>query len=80
MTGQKPILAAAASWANFASSFTVNAPTIIDVFSHMSGVGDGDLASLSQRDPASDFNGKFVLTGAPTVTWLDGSLPVGGDW
>ncbi len=74
------------SWANFAASFSINAPTLIDVFSFTSGTGDGSALdsggayiSLSPRTPASDFHGQFVLTAAPSVTWLDGSVPTGSD-
>ncbi|MEZ5536233.1 MAG: SdrD B-like domain-containing protein [Thiolinea sp.] len=70
------------AWSNFAPSFGVAAPTIIDVFSFTSGNGDGDAkdangdpVSLSARTPESDFHGKFELTGAPTISWLDGSVP-----
>ncbi len=74
------------SWSNFAPSFAINAPTVIDVFSFTSGTGDGDsrdtngnYISLSPRSPASNFHGKFTLTGAPVATWLDGSVPGGAD-
>jgi protocatechuate 3,4-dioxygenase beta subunit len=66
------------SWANFAAAFTINKPTIIDVLPFMLGGGDG-ASSLSSRTPASNFHGKLVLTGAPTVKWMDGSTPTGAD-
>lgn len=65
------------SWANFAPAFTIDPPVIIDVFSHMSGGGDGD--GLSARRPTSDFHGDFYLTAAPSISWLDDSVPSGSD-
>ncbi|PID46743.1 MAG: hypothetical protein CSB47_02510 [Proteobacteria bacterium] len=55
------------SWANFASSFAIEPPTIIDVFPH-----NGDGNGGSPRDPKSKFSGALRLTGAPTTTWLGG--------
>ncbi|WP_038141918.1 IPTL-CTERM sorting domain-containing protein [Thiothrix lacustris] len=66
------------SWANFAASFTINSPTVIDVLPFTSGGGDGS-ASKSPRTPASDFHGKLVLTSKPTIAWLDGTMPGGSD-
>ncbi|MEZ5479955.1 MAG: SdrD B-like domain-containing protein [Thiolinea sp.] len=61
-------------WSNFSNSFTINQPVMIDIFPFMSGGGDG-AGSLSPRTPASAFSGAYTLTGAPSVTWLDGSVP-----
>ncbi|QQZ28160.1 IPTL-CTERM sorting domain-containing protein [Thiothrix subterranea] len=66
------------SWSNFAASFSINAPTVIDVFPFMSGGGDG-LSSKSPRTPASNFHGKLVLTTVPTITWLNGTVPGAAD-
>lgn len=66
------------SWANFAPAFTINEPTIIDVFSFMSGSGDGE-GSLSPRIPTSNFHGDLKLQGEPTISWLDDSTPSGSD-
>ena len=66
------------AWSNFAASFSINAPTVIDVFPFMSGGGDG-LDSKSPRTPASNFHGKLVLTTKPTITWLDDKVPGVGD-
>ncbi len=66
------------SWSNFAASFSINPPTVIDVLPFMSGGGDGS-SSKSPRTPASDFHGKLVLTSKPTIAWLDGTTPGGGD-
>ncbi|MBK6954504.1 MAG: hypothetical protein IPH27_03090 [Actinomycetales bacterium] len=58
-------------YANFATAFTINPPTMIDVFPW-----NGDvLGSLSERDPASNYHGSLTLTAAPTVTWKNGSVP-----
>ncbi len=62
-------------FSNFSSTFTVQPPTLIDVFPH---AGDG-LGGLSERDPESDYTGTYELAGEPTITWLDGSTPGGGD-
>ncbi|MEZ5381807.1 MAG: SdrD B-like domain-containing protein [Microthrixaceae bacterium] len=69
------------SWANFAASFTIDKPTIIDVFSYDDDAADrhDGFGSLSSRDPESDFHGAFTLDAAPTVTWLDGSTAGSGD-
>ena len=56
------------SWANFAPSFAIDAPTIIDVFPF-----NGDDGGNSARSPKSHFSGKLQLTGAPSISWLDGS-------
>lgn len=58
-------------WTNFAASFPILAPTIIDVFSYN---GDG-VGSLSARSPESDFSGAYELVGAPTTVFSDGSVP-----
>lgn len=63
------------TWMNFSSSDTINEPTVINVFPYN---GDGSAPS-SARTPASDFTGTLTLTGAPSITWLDGSVPGGGD-
>jgi uncharacterized repeat protein (TIGR01451 family) len=56
------------SWANFAASFAIDAPTIIDVFPF-----NGDDSANSNRTPKSDFKGKLALTGAPTIAWTGGA-------
>ncbi len=56
------------SWANFAASFAIDAPTIIDVLPF-----NGDDGANSNRTPKSDFKGKLVLTGAPTIAWTGGA-------
>ena len=56
------------SWANFAPSFAIAPPTIIDVLPF-----NGDDGPNSARTPKSEFTGTLVLTGPPTTTWLDGS-------
>ena len=62
-------------YANFAAAFTINPPTMIDVFPW-----NGDaLGSLSERDPASNYQGSLTLTAAPTVTWKNGSVPTATD-
>ena len=62
-------------YANFASAFTINPPTMIDVFPW-----NGDtLGSLSERDPASSYAGTLTLTAVPTVTWKNGSVPTATD-
>ncbi len=66
------------SWANFAATFEIDPPVVIDVFSFMSGSGDG-VGSNSPRIPTSNFTGDFELRGEPTITWLDDSVPGGGD-
>ncbi|PID46742.1 MAG: hypothetical protein CSB47_02505 [Proteobacteria bacterium] len=55
------------SWANFAPSFAIDPPTIIDVFSY-----NGDDNGSNARSPKSKFSGVLRLTGAPTTTWLGG--------
>lgn len=57
------------SWASFAASFAISAPTIIDVFPF-----NGDDGVNSPRSPPSNFTGSLELTGAPIVTWLDGAV------
>ncbi len=66
------------SWANFAATFEIDPPVVIDVFSFMSGSGDG-VGSNSPRLPASNFTGSFELRGEPSITWLDDSVPGAGD-
>ncbi|MFZ1387792.1 MAG: SdrD B-like domain-containing protein [Thiolinea sp.] len=61
------------SWANFAESFSIAAPTVIDVLPYN---GDAS-ATNSERSPASNFVGTLSLTQAPTITWMDGSVPGG---
>lgn len=61
------------SWANFAESFSIAPPTVIDVLPY-----NGDAtANNSERSPASNFVGTLTLQQAPTVTWGDGSVPSG---
>ena len=55
------------SWANFAASFGIDKPTIIDVLPF-----NGDNGANSPRTPASSFHGALKLTGAPSVTWIGG--------
>ncbi len=56
------------SWANFAASFAIDAPTIIDVLPFV-----GDDSGSSPRTPASSFQGQMALTAAPTISWLSGA-------
>lgn len=58
-------------YANFASAFTMKAPTFIDVFPWN---GDGS-GSLSERDPASSYTGSLTLSALPTVTFKNGTVP-----
>lgn len=61
------------SWANFAESFSIAAPTVIDVLPY-----NGDATATStERSPASNFVGTLTLQQAPTTTWMDGSVPSG---
>lgn len=63
------------SWANFAPSFAIDAPTIIDVFPY-----NGDSDPNNSRSPESNFSGVLSLVAAPTVTWLGGAtdgVPLG---
>lgn len=63
------------SWANFAESFSIAAPTVIDILPY-----NGDAtATNSERSPASNFVGTITLTQAPTTTWIDGSVPSGAE-
>ena len=55
------------SWANFAPSFAIDPPTLIDVFPY-----NGDSNANNARSPESDFSGVLELTGAPSTTWLGG--------
>lgn len=55
-------------WANFAASFAIDPPTIIDVFPF-----NGDDSSNSPRSPKSKFKGILSLTSAPNITWLNGA-------
>lgn len=57
------------SWANFAPSFGIDEPTLIDVLPF-----NGDNGVNSSRTPASQFEGKLALTGAPSVTWIGGGV------
>jgi len=57
------------SWANFAPSFAIDAPTLIDVFPY-----NGDSNSNNARSPESEFSGVLELTGAPSTTWLGGEV------
>ena len=61
---------------NFSANFQIAAPTLIDVIPYN---GDGTFGNPNFRDPASDFSGTYHLTGPPTVTWFDGSVPGTGD-
>jgi uncharacterized repeat protein (TIGR01451 family) len=56
------------SWANFAPSFAIDAPTIIDVFPF-----NGDGSGSSARLPSSNFTGALELIAPPSTTWLDGA-------
>jgi len=56
------------SWANFAPSFAIDPPTVIDVLPF-----NGDDGPNSPRTPKSEFAGTLELTGPPTTTWLDGT-------
>lgn len=58
------------SWANFATAYTVDKPVIIDVFPYTGDTG---------KYPPSTFNGELQLTAAPTISWLDGSVPGAGE-
>lgn len=63
------------SWANFAESFSIAAPTVIDVLPY-----NGDATALSaERSPASNFVGTLTLKQEPTITWLNGSVPSGAE-
>ncbi|MFI0397557.1 MAG: SdrD B-like domain-containing protein [Thiolinea sp.] len=63
------------SWANFAESFSIAAPTVIDVLPY-----NGDAtATNTERSPASNFVGTLTLQQAPTITWMDGSVPGGAE-
>lgn len=53
------------SWANFAPTFSIAEPTIIDVLPF-----NGDDGANSTRTPPSVFEGSLKLTGAPATTWL----------
>jgi hypothetical protein len=55
------------SWANFAASFGIDKPTIIDVLPFV-----GDSGTNSPRTPASNFQGVLKLTGAPSIKWIGG--------
>ena len=55
------------SWANFAPSFAIDAPTIIDVLPF-----NGDDGANSTRTPASNFHGVIQLIDVPSVTWIGG--------
>lgn len=57
------------SWANFAPSFAIDAPTLIDVFPY-----NGDSNTNNARSPESDFSGVLELTGAPSTTWIGGEV------
>lgn len=56
------------SWANFAPSFAIDPPTVIDVLPF-----NGDDGPNSTRTPKSEFSGRLELTGPPTTTWLGGA-------
>lgn len=63
------------SWANFAASFSIAAPTVIDVLPY-----NGDAtATNSERSPSSNFVGTLTLQQAPSTTWVDGSVPGGAE-
>jgi uncharacterized repeat protein (TIGR01451 family) len=55
------------SWANFAASFAIDPPTIIDVFPF-----NGDDGPNSQRTPKTEMTGTLVLTAPPVTTWIGG--------
>ena len=55
------------SWANFAPSFAIDPPTIIDVFPF-----NGDDGPNSERTPKTEMNGTLELVGPPTTTWIGG--------
>ena len=57
------------SWANFAPSFAIDPPTLIDVFPY-----NGDSNTNNARSPESDYSGVLELIGAPSTTWLDGEV------
>ncbi len=61
---------------NYSANFTIGAPTLIDVLPYN---GDGTFGNPNFRDPASDFAGTLELTGPPSVTWFDGSVPTAAD-
>lgn len=63
------------SWANFAESFSIAAPTVIDVLPY-----NGDATAINaERSPASNFVGTLTLQQAPSITWVDGSVPGGAE-
>ena len=57
------------SWANFSAALEIAAPVMIDVFPY-----SGD-----NNTPQSDFAGVMKLSGAPVVTWTDGTTPTAAD-
>ncbi|WP_181389760.1 SdrD B-like domain-containing protein [Leucothrix pacifica] len=60
------------SWSNFSAAIEIAKPVVIDILPF-----NGD--SVLDRSPASSFSGTLELVGAPTVEWLDGSVPGGSE-